>query len=120
MLFFFSSRRRHTRCALVTGVQTCALPIFHLPASIPTLEVLDDKYLFAAEFAGEEHHLPTHLTQGSQDLERLLDGWPTSEGEPGPCVKPRNGVNGLGFWRLMDVSPKIGRASGRERVCWYV
>src|SRR3546814_6489572 len=28
MLFFFSSRRRHTRCALVTGVQTCALPIY--------------------------------------------------------------------------------------------
>src|SRR3546814_20768368 len=27
MMFFFSSRRRHTRCALVTGVQTCALPI---------------------------------------------------------------------------------------------
>src|SRR3546814_4716717 len=26
-MFFFSSRRRHTRCALVTGVQTCALPI---------------------------------------------------------------------------------------------
>src|SRR3546814_4723068 len=26
-LFFFSSRRRHTSCALVTGVQTCALPI---------------------------------------------------------------------------------------------
>src|SRR3546814_11504515 len=25
--FLFSSRRRHTRCALVTGVQTCALPI---------------------------------------------------------------------------------------------
>src|SRR3546814_10445960 len=28
---FFSSRRRHTRCALVTGVQTCALPIFTMP-----------------------------------------------------------------------------------------
>src|SRR3546814_17474668 len=28
MYCFFSSRRRHTRCALVTGVQTCALPIF--------------------------------------------------------------------------------------------
>src|SRR3546814_1162965 len=26
-VFFFSSKRRHTRCALVTGVQTCALPI---------------------------------------------------------------------------------------------
>src|SRR3546814_10061899 len=30
--FFFSSRRRHTRCALVTGVQTCALPIYPLAA----------------------------------------------------------------------------------------
>src|SRR3546814_7953773 len=30
-VFLFSSRRRHTRCALVTGVQTCALPIYHLP-----------------------------------------------------------------------------------------
>src|SRR3546814_2182895 len=29
-MFFFSSRRRHTRCALVTGVQTCALPIYQL------------------------------------------------------------------------------------------
>src|SRR3546814_8149547 len=27
VMFFFPSRRRHTRCALVTGVQTCALPI---------------------------------------------------------------------------------------------
>src|SRR3546814_2710350 len=27
LVLFFSSRRRHTRCALVTGVQTCALPI---------------------------------------------------------------------------------------------
>src|SRR3546814_10483987 len=27
-VFFCSSRRRHTRCALVTGVQTCALPIY--------------------------------------------------------------------------------------------
>src|SRR3546814_2674471 len=34
-LLFFSSRRRHTRCALVTGVQTCALPI--LRAAMPHL-----------------------------------------------------------------------------------
>src|SRR3546814_12194903 len=34
-VFFFSSRRRHTRCALVTGVQTCALPIcLHYPEDI--------------------------------------------------------------------------------------
>src|SRR3546814_5362910 len=31
LFFFFSSRRRHTRCALVTGVQTCALPILSQP-----------------------------------------------------------------------------------------
>src|SRR3546814_4647648 len=32
-MFFFSSRRRHTRCALVTGVQTCALPILRAGAA---------------------------------------------------------------------------------------
>src|SRR3546814_5297790 len=32
--FFFSSRRRHTRCALVTGVQTCALPIWRAGTSM--------------------------------------------------------------------------------------
>src|SRR3546814_20702453 len=39
-LFFFSSRRRHTRCALVTGVQTCALPIFPLRLGVATGPVL--------------------------------------------------------------------------------
>src|SRR3546814_7405420 len=34
MFFFFSSIRRHTRCALVTGVQTCALPIFNFMARL--------------------------------------------------------------------------------------
>src|SRR3546814_7835003 len=34
VFFCFSSRRRHTRCALVTGVQTCALPIFPLLAAL--------------------------------------------------------------------------------------
>src|SRR3546814_20427848 len=33
--FFFSSRRRHTRCALVTGVQTCALPISPVRGVLP-------------------------------------------------------------------------------------
>src|SRR3546814_2828759 len=40
--FFFSSRRRHTICALVTGVQTCALPIYLLhDASSPGVAVQD-------------------------------------------------------------------------------
>src|SRR3546814_7004119 len=34
LIFFFSSIRRHTRCALVTGVQTGALPIFVRPSVI--------------------------------------------------------------------------------------
>src|SRR3546814_8739188 len=33
-VFFVSSRRRHTRCALVTGVQTCALPISKADADV--------------------------------------------------------------------------------------
>src|SRR3546814_5802942 len=35
--FFFSSRRRHTVCALVTGVQTCALPIWVVAAGLDPL-----------------------------------------------------------------------------------
>src|SRR3546814_17376296 len=46
LFFFFSSRRRHTRCALVTGVQTCALPIFR-----KVTEVLRDPRLCEAGFA---------------------------------------------------------------------
>src|SRR3546814_19739978 len=45
-LFFFSSRRRHTSCALVTGVQTCALPIY-APAPFEIAGHL--------EAAGEDH-----------------------------------------------------------------
>src|SRR3546814_12786910 len=37
MVFFFVSRRRHTRCALVTGVQTCALPILMLMTGLSAL-----------------------------------------------------------------------------------
>src|SRR3546814_3769882 len=41
-MFFFSSRRRHTRCALVTGVQTCALPIWRTIGYLPqNVELLD-------------------------------------------------------------------------------
>src|SRR3546814_9106160 len=41
-LFFFSSRRRHTRCALVTGVQTCALPISGRPSAGPRCPGADE------------------------------------------------------------------------------
>src|SRR3546814_8883653 len=53
--FFFSSRRRHTRCALVTGVQTCALPIFHADS---------------AELAFEQLTLLVKESEGGSDLAR--------------------------------------------------
>src|SRR3546814_3655752 len=63
-LFFFSSRRRHTRCALVTGVQTCALPIYDIRQ--------DEKYAHAppqtqrAVLAGcfGHRHRPRPVDQG--------------------------------------------------------
>src|SRR3546814_6936763 len=57
MCFFFSSRRRHTRCALVTGVQTCALPIFNFvhevreKTGMPPEEVVKG-YVIAREILG--------------------------------------------------------------------
>src|SRR3546814_12178962 len=44
IMFFFSSRRRHTRCALVTGVQTCALPI--LPDASSMMPLFPPERLF--------------------------------------------------------------------------
>src|SRR3546814_1409632 len=49
-LFFFSSRRRHTRCALVTGVQTCALPIYlvfmagQIPLDPATMQMVEGDF----------------------------------------------------------------------------
>src|SRR3546814_2861131 len=43
LVVFFSSRRRHTRCALVTGVQTCALPIY---GDLVVEIVVDGKQVF--------------------------------------------------------------------------
>src|SRR3546814_3523628 len=45
LFFFFSSRRRHTRCALVTGVQTCALPIYVGAALLLIYAATDRKHL---------------------------------------------------------------------------
>src|SRR3546814_9959248 len=54
---FFSSRRRHTRCALVTGVQTCALPIFEdIYADDGTFMIL--KYAHNRYASGEEDRNP--------------------------------------------------------------
>src|SRR3546814_3097312 len=56
-MFVFSSRRRHTRCALVTGVQTCALPISEHaldPSYATKLGVKIDDLLISQPDAGEQ------------------------------------------------------------------
>src|SRR3546814_2513232 len=47
LFFFFSSRRRHTRCALVTGVQTCALPISYWVPLEAVIEFKREVYTLA-------------------------------------------------------------------------
>src|SRR3546814_10953166 len=59
-VFFFTSRGRHTNCALVTGVQTCALPISTNQVSANT-EALADAVANAQ--AGTTTAEPIHLTE---------------------------------------------------------
>src|SRR3546814_2856029 len=106
MFFFFSSRRRHTRCALVTGVQTCALPIFAhaglaallaLPAAILLLPQWTP--LPASWFAAPA--LETQATGGS-----AID--PATATTSVPVV-----VDAARSTPIIE----IGRAAGRGRVC---
>src|SRR3546814_1135116 len=80
-IFFFSSRRRHTRCALVTGVQTCALPIYEGDA-LPRLLVANDPRLadFAMEVVGLEER--QNLRAVHVDLDYVYD--------PDPAQTDRN------------------------------
>src|SRR3546814_1262861 len=60
--FFFSSRRRHTRCALVTGVQTCALPISAESTQVPLLERVEERAMPPVE-----SHLADHVADQNRD-----------------------------------------------------
>src|SRR3546814_3389197 len=59
-VFFFSSRRRHTRCALVTGVQTCALPIY--------LDLWQEQVAAVGGDAGLAEQMARFVTQMSAGL----------------------------------------------------
>src|SRR3546814_10040843 len=99
---FFSSRRRHTRCALVTGVQTCALPIF-VGGGVD-----------AAADAGEIGA----FIRGGHGFGASCPVW-ASVTMTGELLSPdRANVNARGGVHRPGV--KIGRASCRARVCQYV
>src|SRR3546814_4737901 len=57
-MFFFSSRRRHTRCALVTGVQTCALPISFIHSSVMYKK---NNIVQNGGYSENAHHFEDHI-----------------------------------------------------------
>src|SRR3546814_1489352 len=77
LCFFFSSRRRHTRCALVTGVQTCALPIFLRGDCIAMMKALPAKSVDMI-FADPPYNLQLggdlHRPDGSH-VDAVTDDW---------------------------------------------
>src|SRR3546814_10713080 len=91
--FVFSSRRRHTRCALVTGVQTCALPIFGERGE-------------AGVACERGHGRIRNGRGGSETLDRNAGRGDTGRRRRRTAVGQR--------------TRKIGRASCRDRVCQYV
>src|SRR3546814_4504948 len=99
MMFSFcvSSRRRHTRCALVTGVQTCALPI------LVTTGARGFRTYVVHTFGSADYpwrtRQPVWLSFGDREVLR------ENRAAAAPDALTRR---------------KIGRASCRERVCQYV
>src|SRR3546814_8303324 len=76
LFFFFSSRRRHTRCALVTGVQTCALPICDKAVEFSSIGGwlgFTDKYWLAALIPGDQQDVKARIshTQPKDDVEHF-------------------------------------------------
>src|SRR3546814_9403628 len=65
--FFFSSRRRHTRCALVTGVQTCALPIYRRSDAVglqaPRVQLLKPPKIRRFPATRRTTHTPNRTTE---------------------------------------------------------
>src|SRR3546814_1100066 len=98
-LFFFSSRRRHTSCALVTGVQTCALPILVLVIGVASIE-----------HGGEP-------TIGIEPIDGFAGGQikDVQAAAEGVDARLRAGVG-----VLEPPQAEIGSASCRERVCQSV
>src|SRR3546814_3190211 len=67
LCFFFSSRRRHTRCALVTGVQTCALPILWKKGAKVFGSGPEIDLTYKVEWLGDDASLVAKLPQAVLD-----------------------------------------------------
>src|SRR3546814_14699434 len=121
--FFFSSRRRHTRCALVNGVQTCALPI-----SLGVVEGGDTKILCSYEYHGTEPGWHCHVKCGDVALVAPSQNRFGSKRLPKARDRHRRSSFGVtkataqrvavAFYRIKRPG-KIGRATWRGRVWPY-
>src|SRR3546814_2412512 len=112
-MFFFSSRRRHTRCALVTGVQTCALPIC---GPFESFDLGGRTALVTGASSGLGRHAARTLAAAGAQVvlaARRLESLAELQAE---IVAQ----GGRAIPLPLDVGDEIGRASCRERVCQYV
>src|SRR3546814_12727805 len=106
LFFFFSSRRRHTRCALVTGVQTCALPIYEQDAARIIAARADEPFASIEE-------LWRRADVGMGAFNRLA--------EADAFRVAMRLARRAALWAIKALrDQQNGRASGRERVGQYV
>src|SRR3546814_15400054 len=109
--FFFSSRRRHTRCALVTGVQTCALPIFAIVLDVTGLAA-DDRGPLADKLRAGLLETP-----GVNEVRVAM----TAEKKAMTLIAVGSGKGGVGKSTLAaNLAVEIGRASRRDSECTAV
>src|SRR3546814_3005215 len=106
MFFFFSSRRRHTRCALVTGVQTCALPILTrsrelVPSEWPAV-------LRRAGFTGTVVYMDELVVDVPSVLRALAEPWRDGiRSRPGDEGRATMGRATFDCWRDRGIEPRI-------------
>src|SRR3546814_6055791 len=106
LFFFFSSRRRHTMCALVTGVQTCALPIYQRDLDFARKYGLEVRRVVAegdktgAVFEGDE----AYTGPGALVNSGFLDGLPVEEAKRAVIARAEGEGWGEGstVYRLRD------------------
>src|SRR3546814_3543817 len=112
VFLFFSSRRRHTRCSLVTGVQTCALPIFDprvldlAPASAHRISVAKQRARHTVPQDAINALIVAHVKVGSIVV-RLKGGDPFIFGRGGEEVEA---VRAAGL--PVEVIPSVSAALG--------
>src|SRR3546814_14891046 len=114
-LFFFSSRRRHTRCALVTGVQTCALPISD-PIQISQVEDFPTAAFAACDFSFDISHAIAFPYDDPRQLHPVPSRRKDYGGDPADWDGATSGWKAL-FISRPTAHVAIGKAPWRDRGC---